>query len=118
VTVDLYGRRCTVPAYLQIVLQKTLKFRVQVVFWGYRRTQWVALFTSDLSLSAAEIIEYYGARGKIEAGFKELKQDIGSAETQNRNSVAVKNHPNLCMMVTLLTWVYACHMSMDTEVVR
>ncbi|KGO35776.1 hypothetical protein JT06_00010 [Desulfobulbus sp. Tol-SR] len=60
--------------------------------------------------STVEIIEYYGARWKIEAGFKELKQDIGSAETQNRNPIAVKNHLNLCMMATSLTRVYACHL--------
>lgn len=110
VTVNLYGRKRTVLTYRQIVMQKTLKCPIQVV-WVYRRTQWVALFTTDLSLSTAEIIEYYGARWKIEAGFKELKQDIGSAETQNRNPVAVKNHLNLCMMATSLTWVYACHLN-------
>jgi hypothetical protein len=108
--VNLYGQKRTVLAYRQIVMQKTLKCRIQVV-WVYRRTQWIALFTTDLSLSTVEIIEYYGARWKIEAGFKELKQDIGSAETQNRNPVAVKNHLNLCMMATSLTWVYACHLN-------
>jgi transposase len=81
------------------------------VVWVYRRTQWVALFTTDLSLSVAEVIEYYGAWWKIEAGFKELKQDIGSAETQNRHPVAVQNHLNLCMMATSITWVYACHLN-------
>jgi hypothetical protein len=108
--VNLYGRKRTVLAYRQIVMQKTLKCHIQVV-WVYRRTQWIALFTTDLSLSTVEIIEYYGARWKIEAGFKELKQDIGSAETQNRNPVAVKNHLNLCMMAISLTWVYACHLN-------
>ena len=109
-TVNLYGRMRTVLAYEQIVMQKTLKCSIRVV-WVYRRTQWVALFTTDLSLSVAEIIEYYGARWKIEAGFKELKQDIGSAETQNRNPVAVQNHLNFCMMATSLTWIYACHLN-------
>jgi len=108
--VNLYGRKQTVLAYRQTVMQKTLKCRIQVV-WVYRRTRWIALFTTDLSLSTVEIIEYYGARWKIEAGFKELKQDIGSAETQNRNPVAVKNHLNLCMMATSLTWAYACHLN-------
>ncbi|WP_152556561.1 transposase [Methylobacter tundripaludum] len=28
--------------------------------------------------STTQIIEYYGTRWKIESGFKELKQDIGS----------------------------------------
>ena len=96
-TVNLYGRIRTVLAYDRIVMLKTLKCPVKVV-WMYRRTQWVALFSTDLTLSVAEIIEYYGARWKIEAGFKELKRDIGSAETQNRNPVAVKNHLNFCMM--------------------
>ena len=31
--------------------------------------------------SVKEIIEYYGARWKIEAGFKEIKQEIGSAKS-------------------------------------
>ncbi len=109
-TVNLYGRIRSVWAYQQIVMQKTLKCPIRVV-WVFRRTQWVAMFTTDLSLSVSEIIEYYGARWKIEAGFKELKQDIGSAETQNRNPVAVQNHLNFCMMATSLTWIYACHLN-------
>ena len=87
--VNLYGRVRTVLAYDQVVMVKTLKCPIRVV-WVYRRTQWVALFTTDLSLSVTEIIEYYGARWKIEAGFKELKRDIGSAETQSRKPVAVE----------------------------
>ena len=109
-TVNLYGRKRTVLCSQAIMMQKTLKCPIRVV-WVYRRTQWIALFTTDLSLSVAEIIEYYGARWKIEAGFKELKQDIGSAETQNRHPVAVQNHLNFCMMATSITWMYACHLS-------
>ena len=90
-TVNLYGRVRTVLACDQVVMVKTLKRPIRVV-WVYRRTQWVALFSTDLTLSVSEIIEYYGARWKIEAGFKELKQDIGSAETQCENPVAVENH--------------------------
>jgi len=108
-TVDLYGRMRTVLASDRIVMLKTLKRPVKVV-WVYRRTRWVALFSTDLTLSVAEIIEYYGARWKIEAGFKELKQEIGSAETQNRHPVAVKNHLNFCMMATSLIWIYACRL--------
>jgi IS4 transposase len=43
----------------------------------------------DLTLSVEQIIEYYGARWKIEAGFKEIKQEIGSAKSQTRNADAV-----------------------------
>jgi hypothetical protein len=108
-TVNLYGKVRTVLAYDQVVMQKTLKCRIRVV-WVYRRKQWVALFSTDLTLSVAQIIEYYGARWKIEAGFKELKRDIGSAETQTRNPVAVKNHLDFCLMATSLTWIYACRL--------
>ena len=107
--VDLYGRKRTVLAYDQVVIVKTLKCPIRVV-WVYRRSQWVSLFTTDLTLSVAEIIEYYGARWKVEAGFKELKRDIGSAETQSRDPVAVQNHLDFCMMATSLTWIYACRL--------
>jgi hypothetical protein len=108
-TVNLYGKDRAVLAYDRVVMLKSLKCRVRVV-WIFRKTQWVALFSTDLTLSVEEIIEYYGARWKIEACFKELKRDIGSAETQTRNSVAVTNHLEFCMMATTLTWVYACRL--------
>lgn len=60
--VNLYSRKRNVLAYDQIVMLKTLKCTVRVV-WIYRRTQWVALFTTDLTLS---VVEYYGARWKID----------------------------------------------------
>jgi len=104
--VNLYGRLRTVIAYESVVMLKTLKCAVRVV-WIYRKTQWVALFSTDLSLSVEEIIEYYGARWKIEATFKELKRDIGSAETQTRNANAVMNHLHFCMMATSVVWIYA-----------
>ena len=105
-SVNLYGRVRTVVAYDRVIMLRTLKCPVRVV-WVYRKKQWVALFSTDLTLSVEKIIEYYGARWKIEAGFKELKRDIGSAETQNRNPDAVTNHLHLCMMATSLTWIFA-----------
>ena len=105
-SVNLYGRVRTVVAYDRVIMLRTLKCPVRVV-WVYRKKQWVALFSTDLTLSVEKIIEYYGARWKIEAGFKELKRDIGSAETQNRNADAVTNHLHFCMMATSLTWIFA-----------
>jgi len=104
--VNLYGRKRQVMAFDRVVMLKTLKRSVRVV-WIFRKTRWIALFSTDLSLSVEQIVEYYGARWKIEAGFKELKQEIGSAQTQCRNPQAVVNHLNLCMMATSVTWVYA-----------
>jgi len=108
--VNLYGKTRTVRAYDQVVMLRTLKCQIRVV-WIYRKTQWVALFSTDLSLSVEEIIEYYGARWKIESGFKELKRDIGSADTQTRNPHAVMNHLHFCMMASSLTWMYASQLA-------
>ena len=63
----------------------------------------------------AKIIEYYGARWKIESGFKEIKQEISSAKSQTRHAHAVINHLNFCMMATIFTWIYADRIKADPE---
>ena len=103
--VNLYSKRREVRAYDAVVMVKTLKCPVRVV-WVFRKTQWVAMFTTDLELSVIQIIEYYGARWKIESGFKELKQDIGSRTSQCRNAQAVTNHLQFCLMASTITWIY------------
>ena len=113
-SVHLYGKQREVLAYDRIVMLKTLKCPVRVV-WVFRKTQWVALFTTDLELSVTQMIEYYGARWKIESGFKELKQEIGSCKSQCRNAQAVTNHLNFCMMATTVTWIYADRLKADPE---
>jgi len=107
--VHLYGKVREVLAYEQVFMVKTLKCPVRVV-WVYRKTQYVALFTTDLRLSVEQIISLYGARWKIESGFKELKQEIGSQKSQTRNAYAVTNHLQFCMMAVTLTWIYAARL--------
>ena len=113
-TVNLYGKQRAVCAYDAVVMLKTLKCPVRVV-WVFRKTQWVAMFTTDLALSVTQIIEYYGARWKIESGFKELKQDIGSKTCQCRNAQAVNNHLHFCMMASTITWLYADRLKADPQ---
>jgi len=108
-TVHVYGALREVVAAERVVMLKTLRCRVRVV-WVYRKTQWVALVTTDLDLSVEQIIEYYAARWKIEAGFREIKQEIGSAHTQTRNPDAVTNHLHFCMAATTIVWIYAEHL--------
>jgi len=112
--VDLYGKPREVLACTTIVMLRSLKCPVRVV-WVFRKTQWVALFTTDLALSVSQIVAYYGARWKIEAAFKELKQDIGSRTCQARNAQAVLNHLHLCMMASTLTWIYADRLKTDPQ---
>jgi hypothetical protein len=108
-TLHVYGALREVVAADRVVMLKTLRCPVRVV-WVYRKTQWVALMTTDLNLRIEPIIEYYSARWKIEAGFREIKQEIGSAHTQTRNPDAVANHLHFCMAATTITWIYAAHL--------
>ena len=103
--VFLYGKYRDVNAFSATVMLKTLKCPVRVV-WVFHKTQWVALFSTDMVLSIEQIIEYYGARWKIESGFKEIKQDIGSSKSQTRNAHAVINHINFSMIAATIIWIY------------
>jgi len=107
--VFLYGQYRDVLASEKVVMLKTLKCPVRVV-WVFRETQWIALFSTDLDLTTEQIIEYYGARWKIESGFKEIKQDIGSSKSQTRNVHAVMNHINFSMMAATIIWIYGARL--------
>ena len=108
--VSLYGKCREVLAHDRVLMLKTLRCRVRVV-WVYRGSQWIALVTTDLALTVEQIIEFYGARWKIEAGFREIKQEIGSSQSQTRNPFAVTNHLHFSMMATTLVWIYADRIS-------
>ena len=107
--VFLYGHYRDVLASTKVVMLKTLKCPVRVV-WVFRKTQWIALFSTDLDLTTEQIIEYYGARWKIESGFKEIKQDIGSSKSQTRNVHAVTNHINFSMIAATIIWIYGARL--------
>jgi len=113
-SVLLYGKYRDVNAFSKTVMVKTLKCPVRVV-WVFRKTQWVALFSTDMDLSIEQIIEYYGARWKIESGFKEIKQDIGSSKSQTRNAHAVINHINFSTMAATITWIYGTRLESTPE---
>ena len=108
-TLHVYCALREVLAAERIVMRKTLRCQVRVV-WVYRKTPWVALVTTDLDLSVAQIIDYFAARWTIEAGFRAIKQAIGSSPTQTRNPDAVTNHLHFCMGATTITWIYAAHL--------
>ena len=55
------------------------------------------------------LLQRYLRQG-IEAGFREIKQEIGSAETQTRNPDAVTYHLHFCMAATAITWIYGAHL--------
>ncbi len=54
-TLKLYGRTRTVSAVDQLVILKTLRCQVRVV-WIFRKTQWLPLVIIDLTLTVAQVI--------------------------------------------------------------
>ena len=64
-----------------IVMSKALRRKIKVIF-VYRKNAVFPIFATDLELSAEKAIEYYAARWKIEAGFKELKHELGALDNQ------------------------------------
>ncbi|MCF6301031.1 MAG: transposase [Proteobacteria bacterium] len=58
--VFLYGKKREVLVYSRNLMSKNLQREIKVV-WVFRKTRFVAFFTTDLTLSAEQIVEYYGA---------------------------------------------------------
>ena len=107
--VFIYGRDRDCTYSELICMSKAWKCKVKIVF-VYRGNGTVfPLITSDLTLTAVQMIEYYAARWKIESGFKELKHEVGALDSQCRNENAVENHFNLCCLSMTLGWIYALH---------
>ncbi|MCF6300311.1 MAG: transposase [Proteobacteria bacterium] len=55
--VFLYGKKREVLVYSRNVMSKNLQREIKVV-WVFRKTRFVAFYTTDLTLSAEQIVEY------------------------------------------------------------
>ena len=104
--VHVYGKRRDCTFAETVCMSRALRQKVKIVF-VYRKDSYIfPLITTDLTLPAEEMIEYYSARWKIESDFKELKHEIGALDSQCRNENAVENHFTLCCFAASLAWVY------------
>jgi putative transposase len=70
----------------------------------------VILFSTDLSLTAAQITDYYSLRFQIEFNFRDAKQYWGLEDFMNVSPTAVTNAANLAfLMVTLSAVLLPAH---------
>lgn len=106
-SIHVYGRerQCTFSEL--VCVSKALKCVVKVVFIHRSNNRFFPLVTTDLDLTAEQMIEFYSARWKIESGFKELKHEVGAIDSQCRKPDAVENHFNICCLAMTLAWIYA-----------
>ncbi len=65
----------------------------------------VILFSSDLALPAATLIDYYSLRFQIEFTFRDAKQYWGLEDFMNVTSTAITNAANLALFMVNLVYV-------------
>lgn len=63
----------------------------------------VVMFSTDLSLSAAQIVDYYRLRFQIEFNFRDAKQYWGLEDFMNVSPTAVTNAANLAFLMVNLS---------------
>lgn len=74
----------------------------------------LVLFSTDLDLSAAQMIDFYGLRFQIEFNFRDAKQYWGLEDFMNTTPTAVSNAVNLAfLMVNLSTVLLKRHRQDD-----
>ncbi|MCS7077342.1 MAG: transposase, partial [Bacteroidia bacterium] len=66
------------------------------------RTQIVILFSTNLSLSASDIIHYYALRFEIEFDFRDAKQHFGLNDFKDYKPTSLKNFVSMSFFMTFL----------------
>ena len=108
----IYGkqRECVYSEF--ICMCRCLQRPIKVVLMHNERTQrFFPIFSTDLTMTAQQMVERYSARWKIECSIKELKHEIGVLDNQARKTTSVENHFNLCSLSMTLTWIHALNQS-------
>lgn len=67
-----------------------------------KKTSRVILFSSDLNLTAQQIIKYYELRFQIEFDFRDAKQYFGLSDFKNYKQTQLNNAVNIAFTMTLI----------------
>ena len=88
-----------------------------------KRKKTSSLVSTNLHLSALDIIKYYAKRWKIEQMIKDLKQQLGFGDYQVRNLQAIQHYVALallsyCVLILLkiLQWLKDKNASLDLSI--
>lgn len=89
-----------IHCYVQNVWHVSLKRSIRVIILlntkKHEKITHILLFSTDLNLSALQIIAYYSSRYQIEFLFRDAKQYLGLEDSQARNQKALDFHFNTC----------------------
>jgi transposase len=122
VSLFLYGKNKTLKiARFVGVIQGLGKVAVVVVKEKRKKTSY--LVSTNLHLSALDIIKYYAKRWKIEQMIKDLKQRLGFGDYQVRNLQAIQRHValsllsyTLLILLKSLQWLRDQTVSLDVSI--
>ena len=107
--VTLYGKLAEVKAVTRDVFIRGFEHKVRVVTIQGRKRP-IILLSTDITLTADQIIELYGARFSIELAIRELKQSFGLADYQCYVSIAIDRFVHLaCVACSLFRLVQLHH---------
>lgn len=101
VTVELYGQTVRLEAVCRTLWLRDFNQKVKVVVvTGIKRP--ILLFSTDVGLSMAQIIEIYGARFTIELAIRDLKGHFGLADYQCYLTTAIYRFVHLACVAFCL----------------
>jgi DDE superfamily endonuclease len=102
VTLTLYGKTAHLSLKSRVVIQPTFGVRIRLVAVKWGKRPLVFLFSTDTTMTAAEIVRVYCARFSIETGFKDSKQLFGLATYQVRSEQSIERIVHLCLWAQTL----------------
>jgi Transposase DDE domain len=97
VSLFIYGKNKTLKVARFVGLIQGLG-KVAVVVVKEKRKKTSYLVSTNLHLSALDIVKYYAKRWKIEQMIKDLKQRLGFGDYQVRNPQAIQRHVVLVLL--------------------
>jgi len=109
-TVAIYGKTVTLRLREVVAWWPPLGCEVKVVITrDPKRPRRVAyLVTTDLSLTAVEVVETFARRWTIEQMFSVAKNQLGFNSAEVRKERSVRRHAALCLALVTFVEVWAC----------
>ena len=92
---DIQGNRSQVARFVGVIQDLG---KVAVVVVKEKRKKPSYLVSTNLHLSALDIVKYYAKRWKIEQMIKDLKQRLGFGHYQVRNPQAIQRHVAIVLL--------------------
>ena len=102
VCLPLYGRLRGVRLKERVVLLRSLGVTARLVAVQWASGKIVFLFSTDTTLSAAQVVQTYAMRFAIETGFRDAKQSFGLSTYQVRNETGYTRLVHLCLWAQTL----------------